>query len=69
MIGRWTRPTADDLTLICNYTADLFGAAQARAGIRPNLLSLSALAGQMVKGLVLIFTFKASRADLQQQFR
>ena len=30
MIVRWTRSAADDLTHICDYTADLFGAAQAR---------------------------------------
>ena len=30
MIVRWTRPAADDLTHICDYTAELFGAAQAR---------------------------------------
>ena len=30
MIVRWTRSAADDLTHICDYTAELFGAAQAR---------------------------------------
>ena len=30
MIVRWTRPAEDDLTHICDYTAELFGAAQAR---------------------------------------
>ena len=30
MIVRWTRPAADDLTHICDYTAEFFGAAQAR---------------------------------------
>ena len=30
MIVRWTKPAADDLTNICDYTEDRFGAAQAR---------------------------------------
>ena len=30
MLVRWTSPAADDLTIICDYTEDRFGAAQAR---------------------------------------
>jgi plasmid stabilization system protein ParE len=30
MIVRWTRPAADDLTYICDYTEKRFGASQAR---------------------------------------
>jgi toxin ParE1/3/4 len=30
MLVRWTQPAADDLLHICDYTADHFGAAQAR---------------------------------------
>ena len=30
MLVRWTSPAADDLTIICGYTEDRFGAAQAR---------------------------------------
>jgi plasmid stabilization system protein ParE len=30
MLVRWTRPAADDLSHICDYTAERFGAAQAR---------------------------------------
>ena len=30
MIVRWTQPAADDLLHICDYTAERFGAAQAR---------------------------------------
>ena len=30
MLVRWTSPAADDLTNICDYTEDRFGAAQAR---------------------------------------
>jgi toxin ParE1/3/4 len=30
MLVRWTRPAADDLLHICDYTAERFGAAQAR---------------------------------------
>ena len=30
MLVRWTTPAADDLTNICDYTEDRFGAAQAR---------------------------------------
>jgi toxin ParE1/3/4 len=30
MIVRWTRPAADDLTHICDYTENRFDAAQAR---------------------------------------
>jgi toxin ParE1/3/4 len=30
MLVRWTQPAADDLLHICYYTADHFGAAQAR---------------------------------------
>ena len=30
MLVRWTQPAADDLLHICDYTAERFGAAQAR---------------------------------------
>jgi plasmid stabilization system protein ParE len=30
MLVRWTQPAVDDLLHICDYTADHFGAAQAR---------------------------------------
>jgi plasmid stabilization system protein ParE len=30
MLVRWTQPAADDLLHICDYTAEHFGAAQAR---------------------------------------
>ena len=30
MLIRWTKPAADDLTRICDYTQEHFGAAQAR---------------------------------------
>lgn len=30
MIVRWTKPAADDLAHICDYTENRFGAAQAR---------------------------------------
>jgi plasmid stabilization system protein ParE len=30
MLVRWTQPAVDDLFHICDYTADHFGAAQAR---------------------------------------
>lgn len=30
MVVRWTRPATDDLTHICDYTEERFGAAQAR---------------------------------------
>jgi ParE toxin of type II toxin-antitoxin system, parDE len=30
MIVRWTQPAADDLLHICDYTAERFGASQAR---------------------------------------
>ena len=30
MVIRWTRPAADDLAHICDYTENHFGAAQAR---------------------------------------
>ena len=30
MLVRWTQPAADDLLHICDYTADHFGAVQAR---------------------------------------
>ncbi|MBI4906806.1 MAG: type II toxin-antitoxin system RelE/ParE family toxin [Acidobacteria bacterium] len=30
MLVRWTSPAADDLTRICDYTEERFGAAQAR---------------------------------------
>jgi toxin ParE1/3/4 len=30
MLLRWTQPAVDDLTQICDYTADRFGPAQAR---------------------------------------
>ena len=30
MLVRWTRPAADDPLHICDYTAERFGAAQAR---------------------------------------
>ena len=30
MLVRWTKPAADDLTHICDYTEERFGSAQAR---------------------------------------
>lgn len=30
MLVRWTRPSVDDLTRICDYTEEHFGSAQAR---------------------------------------
>ena len=30
MLVRWTKPAADDLSHICDYTEERFGAAQAR---------------------------------------
>jgi toxin ParE1/3/4 len=30
MLVRWTRPSIDDLTRICDYTEEHFGSAQAR---------------------------------------
>ena len=30
MLVRWTKPAVDDLTRICDYTEEHFGAAQAR---------------------------------------
>jgi plasmid stabilization system protein ParE len=30
MLVRWTKPAADDLLHICDYTAEHFGASQAR---------------------------------------
>lgn len=50
MIVRWTRPAADDLTHICDYTAELFGAAQARRAAMSIYAAVGALKEMPLRG-------------------
>ena len=50
MIVRWTKPAADDLSHICDYTEKRFGAAQARRAALTIYDSAGALKDMPLRG-------------------
>jgi len=68
MIVRWTQPAADDLLHICDYTAERFGASQARRladAIFETATSLQDMPNRGRKGCK---RFRSRRGFLQKVF-